>query len=285
MRNRTLANILFLVIFLGLFCGSFSYATPYPCEGFEFFVDGLKFTPDGNWIVFATSNMSNDKLFCVPEKGGKLVVLDSLCHPAPNGNYLPDKKYFAYVDDAGVHIKSQSISLGNQGPKKAQSESTSKLKISLPDWKIGDQKISPNGKKIAFFRTDGEGPDLWVMNIDGSSLIPLAPKQRVSDLAWSPDSSRLAIVCGEHRECSIWYDRSEGFNFGTSAYGDEVWVINADGTGLHKLTDLFSIWEPAIEVQRLETIFNRALVLLVSIPLIVIILLIRRRRLRKLQVR
>jgi Tol biopolymer transport system component len=99
---------------------------------------------------------------------------------------------------------------------------------------------SPDGTKIAFVgqrALDGsDAPDptsalnLWVVNADGSSAAPLtrlANQGFAFYPAWSPDGTRLAY--GSDRAL----DGSDASN-----PADNVWVINADGTGARALSQL-----------------------------------------------
>ena len=71
---------------------------------------------------------------------------------------------------------------------------------------------SQDGKKLAF--TAASGPsDLWVMNADGSAKTSIALRA-VGTPAWSPDGTKLAFT-----------RRTSPGNH------DEIWTINADGTG------------------------------------------------------
>ncbi|MGA9521995.1 MAG: Tol-Pal system beta propeller repeat protein TolB [Myxococcaceae bacterium] len=78
---------------------------------------------------------------------------------------------------------------------------------------------SPDGKRIAWSQSKGEGTQLWVANSDGSE-----PKQLTdtpffinSSPSWSPDGKRIAFVS----------------NRGGSP---QVYVMNADGTGVRRVT-------------------------------------------------
>ena len=65
--------------------------------------------------------------------------------------------------------------------------------------------LSPDGTKITF-RRELNPSNVFVMNVDGSSQIGLAPGKRAE---WSPDGSKLALV------------------------SDSLGVLNSDGTGRH----------------------------------------------------
>src|SRR6185503_9811710 len=72
---------------------------------------------------------------------------------------------------------------------------------------VGDAAplLSPDGTKITF-RRELNPSSVFVMNVDGSHQIGLAPGQRAE---WSPDGTKLALVA------------------------DSLGVMNSDGTGKH----------------------------------------------------
>jgi Tol biopolymer transport system component len=66
--------------------------------------------------------------------------------------------------------------------------------------------LSPDGTKITF-RRELNPSNVFLMNVDGSSAIGLAPGKRAE---WSPDGTKLALVA------------------------DSLAVMNSDGTGIHR---------------------------------------------------
>lgn len=77
---------------------------------------------------------------------------------------------------------------------------------------------SPDGRKLSFVSYGEEG-GLWVMNADGSDPVHLvgptmAPESRPT---WSPDGRRIAFAA-------------------TDGGRRDIWVVNADGSNLRRLT-------------------------------------------------
>jgi TolB protein len=80
-----------------------------------------------------------------------------------------------------------------------------------------DPALSPDGSKVAYIAEE-HGSQLFVMNADGSNRRALS-RPRVTwlakDPAWSPDGRRIAF---------------------TSSQPPGIFVVNADGTGIRRLT-------------------------------------------------
>jgi len=88
-----------------------------------------------------------------------------------------------------------------------------------------DPAVSADGKKIAFssFIPFEYGPDIWVMNADGSNRVRLThtvdDSSSSTSPAWSPDGKRIAFVTT------------------TGVWEHQIFVMNADGTDVRQLTD------------------------------------------------
>lgn len=88
-----------------------------------------------------------------------------------------------------------------------------------------DPAVPADGKKLAFssFIPFEYGPDIWVMNADGSNRVRLTHTADDSSSsrspAWSPDGKRIAFVTS------------------TGVWEHQIFVMNADGSDVQQLTD------------------------------------------------
>jgi TolB protein len=84
--------------------------------------------------------------------------------------------------------------------------------------------FSPDGKRIAFSYNAGEGPDLFVINIDGTGLHPITDDHGSFWPRWSPDGKRIVFSAFAGLRSAV------------------IATIAADGSGTRKVltTDL---WE------------------------------------------
>jgi Tol biopolymer transport system component len=92
------------------------------------------------------------------------------------------------------------------------------LHASRRGWTLLD--VSPKSDRVVFAR----GPHVYISRLDGSR-VRLVANFGANFAAWSPDGQRLAL--------QVWPDK-------------QIWVVNADGTQLHKLSDdaLYPSWGP-----------------------------------------
>jgi Tol biopolymer transport system component len=91
----------------------------------------------------------------------------------------------------------------------------------------GYPAFSPDGSKIVFTSNRTGTSQVYAMNADGSGQTQLTfdpqPKDQVPD--WSPDGSKIAYLADTH-----------GIPDVTPSWGD-IWVMNADGSGQHPITN------------------------------------------------
>ena len=86
---------------------------------------------------------------------------------------------------------------------------------------------SPDGRQIAYLNDYV----LWMMEANGSNKHQVAPDE-ARDLDWSPDGQQIVI----ERQAN---PHAPGYDF-------DLWLVNADGSNLRRLTDIpsMNVWMP-----------------------------------------
>jgi dipeptidyl aminopeptidase/acylaminoacyl peptidase len=101
-----------------------------------------------------------------------------------------------------------------------------------PGRTLTDVQWSPHGSVIAFVSHDDVGAHLNVVHPDGSSLRRVADMgEPLVDFEWSPDSKRLALVVSAGPPVTD----AAVVNGEAGPRSADVSVVNADGTGLHRI--------------------------------------------------
>ncbi len=196
------------------------------------------FSPDGTLIAYQSQVEDNSSSVIVMSSDGRdrVVVADQL-GAVGHIAWSPDSRRIAF----GARIHGGS---GHQIYVGAVNHSGA-TPVTGPDI-VGDEPAwSPDGTKIAFKHLDPavdagtfNSGTLWIMVADGSHPQPLgnvaAEYQALRNLAWSPDGTRLAFVAPSD---------------GTLDGPLDVFVINADGTGLNDITntpqnEFWPSWSP-----------------------------------------
>ena len=113
--------------------------------------------------------------------------------------------------------------------------------VEYPAW-------SPDGERIAFMGggTSATEYDIWVMDADGTNPVQLTDSPGPDGWpAWSPDGTRIAFS-SVRDDCSF-SDASDCRSTGDIGPHHDIWIVNADGSGLNRVTSEFGqfvTWSP-----------------------------------------
>ncbi|MDH5224178.1 MAG: hypothetical protein OEW46_05360 [Actinomycetota bacterium] len=97
------------------------------------------------------------------------------------------------------------------------------VQITSGSAKDSDPAWVPDGSRIAFTRTMGSGPEIWIVDATGGA--PQRLLRRASDPSWAPDGSSIAFV-----------RKVKG--------NTDVWAADADGSNRRRLTN-----SPAVDIE------------------------------------
>ena len=207
-------------------CVALLTATPAAAQRPEMpFYQSLSWSPDGTRILFCGVLTSWDegggyRIYVMNADGSEQAQLSTGGDQEMYPVWSPDGTKIAYASRQNDNI---DLFVMNADGSAVTRLTRDVARDSYPTW-------SPDGSRIAFQSNREGNYDIYVMNADGSKQRRLTRRTR-DDLApaWSPDGSRIVFEA----------DRD-------SEQGDEVYLINPDGSGLTLLAEsgIFPTWSP-----------------------------------------
>ena len=184
----------------------------------SYYVWGPAFSPDGLELAYSRAEQDGSwHIWTVPLQGGTPRQLTSGALPEVYPRYAPDGGSIVYHTWSPGPDRIWRVPR-NGGPPEA---------LTPPrdgDDQYGD--ISPDGKWIAFARTQDRITGLWIAPMKGGEAAPLV--RSASTLPrWSPDGKWIAFSPGR-------------------GYIDGLFVIRPDGTGMRRVADRggWPVWFP-----------------------------------------
>jgi dipeptidyl aminopeptidase/acylaminoacyl peptidase len=179
-------------------------------------------SPDGARVAFQQDPGLHPEIWTAKADGTDLRQLTSNAagdrHPA----WSPDGTKIVFASDRATGTTQDLYVMNADGTGQVPLTSTPSVDEDYPSW-------SPDGTKIAFSR-DG---DIATVNADGTGLVPLtATEQTEFEPDWSPDQTRIVYRSGINSN-------------------DEIWRMNADGTGVTNISNTGAaveehpVWSPA----------------------------------------
>ena len=179
-------------------------------------------SPDGGRIAWGPISGNSGDIYTASAAGGDVHRITSDSAPKEPPVWSPTGVSLAYgerVLESPFQVWELFVA-GDDGtpPVQITNGGPEVLQSGRPSW-------SPNGSSIAFLR----GPAIYVVHPDGTELhrvIDIAPSS-TGEPVWSPDGTKIAYADGVN-----------GFYARYGHYGQEIFVVGADGSGAHRLTEL-----------------------------------------------
>jgi len=140
-----------------------------------------------------------------------------------------------------------AIVISNASNLKAKIKQSITLKQTIEINRIGSNKVSPDGKHIAYtkivprtiYKDDDGKPyiELHVTNIDGQSRRFISGKQRLGSIAWGPESRFIYFLAQRNKDLyvniyRIAVDGGEAEKVVTGQSDISAYTINHDGTAI-----------------------------------------------------
>jgi Tol biopolymer transport system component len=197
-------------------------------------------SPDGSRVVYRDSRRGinhDDEIYVVDADGSNARNLTN----DPGNDWGPD-----WSPDGSTIVFNSDRDGQPMGGFTMDTDGSHQRRIPTDAW-VEYPAWSPDGSRIAFMGGDSAAEyDIWVVDVDGSNLTQLTDSPGPDGWpAWSPDGTRIAFS-SVRDDCS-YSDAPDCRTTGDIGPHHDVWVVNADGTGLSRVTPEFGqfvTWSP-----------------------------------------
>lgn len=224
-------------------------------------------SPDGARIVFVSERDSNQELYVMNADGTEQTRLTN--HPAADDwpAWSPDGERIAFSSDRDGQYHLYVLDVDSPDDP---------VRLTGQEHQETDAAWSPDGTRIVFSVQDGATSNLALLTLADGSLATLANTDGAQWPEWSPDGERIAFMAQQGRPYTIqtiapdgtglttisanpagdWFPTwsPDGTRMVMLSYRDngteQIYVMNADGSSVRKLTDMssatFPAWSPAL---------------------------------------
>jgi Tol biopolymer transport system component len=208
-------------------------------------------SPDGTKIAFASNRDGNFEIYVMHADGSGQTRITNNPGSDVEPAWSPDGSKIAFASDR----------TGNSAIYVMNPDGTAQTRLAGDGAYDFSPAWSPDGSRIAFM----SGPDIFVMNRDGSATVRLTTTGLSSGNqlpAWSPDGRKVAFTSNREGHFEIYVMNADGSDqtrlttattidydpgwspdgskiiFESAYHGNgEIVVMNADGTGRTQLTN------------------------------------------------
>jgi Tol biopolymer transport system component len=198
-------------------------------------------SPDGSRIVYRDSRRGinhDDEIYVMNADGSESIDITNDPDNDWGPDWSPDGRTIVFNSTRhGSTMSGYVVNPDGSGLRRIPTH----MWVEYPAW-------SPDGTRIAFMGGPfGPGEyDIWVMNVDGSDPVQLTDSPGPDGWpAWSPDGRRIAFA--SVRDDCANSDLPDCRTTGDIGPHHDIWVVNADGTGLTRVTPEFGqfvTWSP-----------------------------------------
>ncbi|MDA1000070.1 MAG: Tol-Pal system beta propeller repeat protein TolB [bacterium] len=167
-------------------------------------------SPDGKWLAYSSFKSNPPGVFLLPTNGGPEIRVSSRKNQAIGGAFSPNSRYFVFSELTGRNFQLHRYDMILRVRKRL----TRNYGIDV------SPSFSPDGKKIVFTSGRAGGPQVYVMNADGSGPKRISFQGSYnSEPEWSPRGDRITFSSRLTDNKSI-----------------DVVSVNPDGSDLRRLT-------------------------------------------------
>jgi TolB protein len=175
-----------------------------------------RWSPDGHLLAYTSYRTGNPDLYILNFDSGRREMVSSQRGLNATPAWSPDGQWLALAMNIGSGTNLFLIPKNGGTPKQLTFGSAISVSPSF----------SPNGRQIVFNSDRGGSPQIYVMDVDGTNVRRLTFQGNYnSSPRWSPRGDKIVFMC--------------------RMGGNQICLINPDGTGQQQLTTVGQNEDPA----------------------------------------